>query len=121
MPAIRVASKVPIRLIAITFLYSVEVVRRVVAAVAADGARGRADAGGVHQHPQRRELARGVDGGRDLGRVGDVDVGERAAQLVGQGLALVVLHVGDHDRRPGGGEAAGDGGADARGGPGDDG
>ena len=55
------------------------------------------------------------------GGVGHVDVDERAAQLVGQRLALVVLHVGDHDRRAGGGEAAGDGGADARRGPGDEG
>ena len=95
--------------------------RRVVGAVAADGARGRADAGGVDQHPQRRELGGGVDGGRDLRGVGDVDVGEHAAHLVGERLALLVLHVGDHDRRAGGGELAGDGGADARRGAGDDG
>ena len=94
--------------------------RRVVGAVAADGARGRADAGGVDHDPQLAQLAGLVDGGRDLGGVGDVDVGERATDLVGQRLALVVLHVGDHDGRPGRGQPAGDGRADARRGAGDE-
>ena len=44
-----------------------------------------------------------------------------AADLLGERLALVGLEVGDDDRGAGGGELAGDGGADARGGAGDDG
>src|SRR4029079_16328213 len=60
-------------------LVQVEVVRRVVRAVAADGARRRADAGGVHRDPQLTQLGGAVDGGPDLVGVGDVYVGEHAA------------------------------------------
>ena len=89
----------------------------VVGAVAAHRAGGGADARGVHQDAQVAELAGAVDGGGDLGGVGDVDVGEGAAELVGQRLTLVVLHVGDEHLRPGRRELPGDRGADARGGP----
>src|SRR5690606_18175536 len=41
--------------------------------------------------------------------------------LVGEGLALVGLEVGDHDGRAAGGELAGDRSTDARGAAGDDG
>ena len=110
----RVMSKVPIRLIAITLREGGEVVRRVELAVAADGALRPADAGGVDDRAQRRDLGGRVDGGLDLVGVGHVDLGEDAADLLGEGFALVGLQVGDHDDRALGGELAGGRGADAR-------
>ena len=52
--------------------------------------------------------------------VGDVDLREDAADLVGEGLALVLLEVGDDDLRALRGELTGDGGADAGGAAGDE-
>ena len=119
--ASRIASKVPIRLIAITFENAPRSCGGVELAVPADGALRPADAGGVHQDPQRAELDGLRDRRLDLLGVGDVDRDERAADLLGERLALVGLEVGDDDLRARGGELAGDGGADARGGAGDDG
>ena len=61
-----------------------------------------------------------VDRGLDLLGVGDVDADERAADLLGEGLALLGLEVGDDDLGARGGELAGDGRADAGRRPGDD-
>ena len=98
-----------------------EVVRRGELAVAADGALRPADAGGVDARAQRSDLRGGLDGGGDLLGVGHVDPGEDALDLVGEGLALLGVDVGDHDDRAAGGEGAGDGGADAARASGDDG
>ena len=58
--------------------------------------------------------------GDDLVGVGDVGVDERAADLLGDRLALVVLHVGDDDLGATLGEQAGGGLTEARGTTGDD-
>ena len=83
-------------------------------AVAADGALGRADAGGVDQDPEVAELGGLVDRGLDLRGVGDVDLREGAADLVGERPAALLLEVRDDDLRALLGELAGDGCTDAR-------
>jgi hypothetical protein len=64
--------------------------------VAADGARGPADAGAVDDHPKRStSVDGGLYGGRDLGLIGDVGLDEDATDLVGKSLALVLVEIGD--------------------------
>ena len=110
----RTMSKVPIRLIWMTLVKALEVVGRLDGPVAADGALGPADAGGVDDRADRRDVGGGLDRGADLLGVGHVDLGEHALDLLGERLALVGLQVGHHDGGAAGGELAGDGGADAR-------
>ena len=119
--ASRIASKVPIRLIAITF-------ENAPRSCAESNSPSRpmvrcaqpmpAELTRIRSGPSSVALR---DGRLDLLGVGHVDRDERAADLLRERLALVGLEVGDHDARAGGGELAGDGGADARGGAGDDG
>ena len=117
----RTMSKVPIRLIWMTLVKAPRSCADSTVAVAADGALGPADAGGVDDGAERRDLGGGLDRGADLLGVGDVDLGEDALDLLGERLALVGLQVGDHDGGTAGGELTGDGGADARCAAGDDG
>ena len=70
--------------------------------------------------PQRSHLLGRLDRGHDLVDVRDVDVAEGAAELGGEGVALLVVEVGDDDLGATGGELAGGGLADARGAAGDD-
>ncbi len=117
----RMQLKVPIRLISTTFLntsrswaepYSpslpmVRVAQPMPAQLTSDA--------------QRAQLLGRLDRGDDLVGVGDVGVGEHAADLLGEGLALVVLHVEHHDDLGAPlGEEAGGGLAEARGATGDD-
>ena len=60
----RMQSKLPIRLMAMTRLNAVEVGRRLVLAVLADGALGPADAGRVHEHAHRTDRLGHLDGVR---------------------------------------------------------
>ena len=80
-----------------TCLKRVEVGGRLVGAVLADRALGPADAGRVDEHAHRAHRLGHLDGVDDVVGVRDVDLGERAADLVGELLALVLLQVGDDD------------------------
>ena len=60
------------------------------------------------------------DRGLDLRGVGDVDLREDAADLVGEGLAALLLEVRDDDLRALRGELTDDGGTDAGGAAGDE-
>ena len=120
--ASRIASKVPIRLIAITFGERAEVVGGVELAVPADGALGPADAGRVDQVRSGPSSAAALRTAALICSVSVTSTETNAPPIsCGERLALVGLQVGDHDVRARGGELAGDGGADARGGAGDDG
>src|SRR5690606_37408929 len=92
----------------------VEVVCRLIAAVAADRALRPADDRRVDQHAQRTELLGRVHSGDDLCGVGDVDLHEPAPHLVGEPATLVLLEVGDHDGRSSGREETYDGRNDPR-------
>ena len=82
-----------------TRLKRVEVGRRLVGAVLADRALRPADAGRVDEHAHRAHRLGHLDGVDDVVGLGDVDLGERPADLVGERLALVLLQVGDDDLR----------------------
>jgi hypothetical protein len=88
--------------------------------VLADGAGRPADAGGVDDGPERAHLLGGLDRGDDLVGVGDVGLGEEAADVLGDELALLVLHVGDDDPGATLGQEAGRGLTEAGGAAGDD-
>ena len=114
-------SKVPMRLIAMTFVYAAR-------SCAESKSPSRPIVRCAQPMPAELTTARsgaisrgGLDRGLDLLGVGHVDPGEDAADLGGEGLTLVGLQVGDHDDRALGGELTGDGGADARRAAGDDG
>src|SRR5262249_40312840 len=87
-----------------------EVLERRRGAVAVDGPLGPADAGAVDDHAQRGAgVDGGLYGGGDLLLVGDVGLDEHPAHFVGQGLALVLVQVGDDHLRALSGQLA-DGG-----------
>ncbi len=95
-----------------------EVVRR---AVSVDRAFGPTDARAVDARAQRRDLGRGGDRRGDLGLVGDIGLGERAVQLLGDDLALGHVAVDDHDVGALGGEPPSRGFAHPGGAAGDEG
>ena len=66
------------------------------------------------------ELLGRLDGGDHLLGVGDVGLGEHAADVLGDGLALLRVHVDDDDLGAAGGEEADGGLTEARGPAGDD-
>ena len=120
VPTRRMQSKVPIRLIAITFENASRSAAELEVAVAADRSLGPADARGVDQHAHRSELLGLRDGGLDLLGLGHVDGCEDAADLVSGRLPLVGVQVGDDDLRALGCELTGYGCPDAGGAAGDD-
>ena len=90
-----------------TFLNASRLAAESYGAVLADRALGPADAGRVDEHADRAHRLGHLDGVDDVVGLGDVDLAERAADLVGERLALVLLQVGDDDlgaraRRAGG-------------------
>jgi hypothetical protein len=64
---------------------------------ATHGALRPADAGRVHQDAERAHALGHLDRVDDVVGAGDIDLAERAADLVGEGTALLLLQVGDHD------------------------
>ena len=118
--AMRMQLKVPTRLTSMTFLNTSRSWAEAYCAVLADGAGGPADAGRVDEGPQRAHLLGRLDGGDDLVGVGHVGVGEDAADVRGDGLALLVLHVGDDDLGAPLGEQPSGGLTEAGGAAGDD-
>ena len=116
----RMQLKVPIRFTSSTFLKIVEVVRRLVLAVAPDGAGGPADAGGGDEGAQRAELLGRLDRRDHLVDVGDVGLGEDAVDVLGHRLALLRVHVDDDALGAALGEVADGGLTEARGPSGDD-
>ncbi len=88
-------------------LEGVEIGGRLERAVLADRALRPADAGGVDEHTERAHRLRHLDGIDDVVGAGDVDLAERAADLVGEFVALVLLQVGDDDLGPTGRQHAG--------------
>ncbi len=72
-------------------LEGVEVGGRLERAVTADRALRPADAGGVDEHPHRAHRLRHLDGVDEVVGVGDVDLGERTADLVGECVARLLV------------------------------
>ena len=80
-----------------------EIVR---AAVTSNGASRRSDPGTVDQHPQRRHLDRGVNGGLHLVGIGHVGVNEPTIDFGSHLIAERILEVEHHDLHPVAGKPA---------------
>ncbi len=100
-------------------LEQVEVVRRLVLAVATDRPGRHADSGGGDHAPERAHLEGGVAGLNDLLGVGDVALDKGAADVPGD--VTIILEVGDDDLGAASGQESGGGFAEAGAAAGDDG